>query len=641
MVVGPQSAIAVAPTSIVFFTGGASPAAQQVSITNSGGATLSGLSTAIQYTSGNGWLTATLSGTTAPSTLTLQANTAGLAVGTYSATVNILSPVAGNAPLPVPVTLTISSQPSIVASPNALTFTASVSSPPTQDITITNGGGGTLSGLTASVIFTTGSGWLTANLNTSAAPATVTVQAIRGALAAGTYTANVRIAAPGATNTPRDVPVTFTVTTPPTIVAAPTALTLTGSATQTVGITNSGGGTLSGLTTAVQYVSGSGWLSASLNLNSAPATMTVQTNATGLSPGTYTANIAVSSPVAGNSPLLIPVTLSVPVPTTIALSSTTATFSAGVGGAAPASQTIVVTNGGGGTLNGLSQSTSYTSGAGWLTATFNTTTAPATLTLTASQAGLSAGTYTATVNVLSPAATNSPRSITVTFNVLAPSITLSSSTGSLSLASGSGTTAGTVSVTNGGGGTLSGLSVSLVSSNAPGGSVITPTINTTTAPATVTFSATTGTAGAPVAPGTYTFTVRVASALATNSPRDITVTFTVLVSLANNIYSQLYPTYCASCHFGGAGSSVPALNSIAAFRANLIGVAGNGSRVNYPQLNSTPTRIVAGNPTQSYIMYQLNKSAGAHPMPTSVMTQVPLALRNLMSTWILQGANNN
>jgi len=47
VVVGPQSAIAVAPTSIVFFTGGASPAAQQVSITNSGGATLSGLSTAI------------------------------------------------------------------------------------------------------------------------------------------------------------------------------------------------------------------------------------------------------------------------------------------------------------------------------------------------------------------------------------------------------------------------------------------------------------------------------------------------------------------------------------------------------------------------------------------------------------------
>jgi hypothetical protein len=51
--------------------------------------------------------------------------------------------------------------------------------------------------------------------------------------------------------------------------------------------------------------------------------------------------------------------------------------------------------------------------------------------------------------------------------------------------------------------------------------------------------------------------------------------------------------------------------------------------------------IVAGDATQSYLMYQLNKSAGAYPMPTSAASQVSQGLRDLMVLWINQGANNN
>ena len=57
---------------------------------------------------------------------------------------------------------------------------------------------------------------------------------------------------------------------------------------------------------------------------------------------------------------------------------------------------------------------------GWLTASLGGTTAPATLTLNASFAGLTAGTYTATVPVTSAVASNSPQTVAVTFVVAPP-----------------------------------------------------------------------------------------------------------------------------------------------------------------------------------------------------------------------------
>lgn len=67
-------AITLDPTSVTFggAQGGANPPVQTVSITNGGGGTLSGLGTSISYGTGQGWLSASLSSTTAPSTLTAQ-----------------------------------------------------------------------------------------------------------------------------------------------------------------------------------------------------------------------------------------------------------------------------------------------------------------------------------------------------------------------------------------------------------------------------------------------------------------------------------------------------------------------------------------------------------------------------------------
>jgi hypothetical protein len=90
--------------------GGANPAAQTVAISNGGGLPLTGLAVgAISYGAGaSGWLQApTLSGTTAPATLTVQPLTGALAAGTYTATIQVTSGVAGNSPRTLTVTFTV------------------------------------------------------------------------------------------------------------------------------------------------------------------------------------------------------------------------------------------------------------------------------------------------------------------------------------------------------------------------------------------------------------------------------------------------------------------------------------------------------------------------------------------------------
>ena len=82
-------------------------------------------------------------------------------------------------------------------------------------------------------------------------------------------------------------------------------------AAKNVQVTNSGGGTLTGLAAAVSYGAGqaTGWLAASLNTATAPATLTLQPGLGSLAPGSYNATVSVSSSVAANSPQSISVTL--------------------------------------------------------------------------------------------------------------------------------------------------------------------------------------------------------------------------------------------------------------------------------------------------------------------------------------------
>jgi hypothetical protein len=102
------------------------------------------------------------------------------------------------------------------------------------------------------------------------------------------------------------------------------------------------------------------------------------------------------------------------------LSRTTVPLSTQAGQTSPTPETVAISNSGGLTLTGLTiGAITYTGGqSGWLQAALNTTTAPATLTLTPVTAGIfAAGSYSATVPITSSVASNSPLSISVPLTV--------------------------------------------------------------------------------------------------------------------------------------------------------------------------------------------------------------------------------
>jgi len=640
--------IVVAPTSLSFLSSPTtSPAPQTVVVTNGGGGALSGLSTSVQYAGTGGWLTVTLNTTTAPATLTVQPSHAGLSAGSYAATVRVNSAQASNSPVSIAVTYVVTQQPTIALSATTAAFTGVVgggggASPVL--VNITNSGGGSLASLSANISYSSGAGWLTATLSMTTAPATLTITPTTGGLPAGSYAATVRISAPGASNTPRDISVTLTVSAGPLLVVAPSSLSFTSSTTsspaaQLVAVTNGGGGALSGLSTSVQYAGTGGWLTATLNTSTAPATLTVQPSHAGLSAGSYTATIRVNSAQASNSPVSIAVTYVVATPPAIALSTTSAAFAAVSGAGNPAPALVSISNAGGGALTSLATSIAYASGSGWLTATLNTTTAPATLTLTPSAGALAAGTYSATVNVLSPVATNSPRSIAVTLNIASPTIGLSATSRAASAGQGNGNIAVTsVAVSNTGVGTLTGLSAALTYLSGPSTGWLTATLNSTTAPATLSLVPTAGTPAAPRALGTYTARVRITSPVAGNDPQDITITFTVGLSLANSGVFTAIGGACTACHVSGA--SPPNLSTAALWRSNLVDVDTKPTlRGTYPLAGTHLKRIVAGSATQSYLTYQLAGSVGAYRMPPLPTPLLSLTTRNLISNWINDGAH--
>lgn len=78
--------------------------------------------------------------------------------------------------------------PFISLSPTMLIFSSDGSAPPSQDVTVTNDGGGSLGALTTTVLPTSAT-WLTA----TAGSGTVTTSVDPGGLAAGTYTATVAV----------------------------------------------------------------------------------------------------------------------------------------------------------------------------------------------------------------------------------------------------------------------------------------------------------------------------------------------------------------------------------------------------------------------------------------------------------------
>ena len=150
-----------------------------------------------------------------------------------------------------------------------------------------------------------------------------------------------------------------------------------------------------------------------------PLSLSLQPNSASLAPGTYSATISIA-----NSPQTVSVTYALGHSASIVLGPPTAAFSTQQCAAAPARQSISITNGGDVPLTDLSLGTiSYSAGASnWLYARLVAGAAPSFLILEPSITGpvlLPVGDYTATVPVTSSVAGVAPASVTVTFH-LAP-----------------------------------------------------------------------------------------------------------------------------------------------------------------------------------------------------------------------------
>lgn len=328
-------------------------------------------------------------------------------------------------------------------------------------------------------------------------------------------------------------------------------------------------------------------------------------------------------------------------PPVMALSTTTIQFSGQAGQASPPAQTVQVTNSGGLSLTGLATGpVSYGPGAtAWLTAQFDTTAAPATLTLTALTFTLTmAGTYQATVPVISSVATNSPQNIAVTL-VVSPA---PPATYRMMIVSGDNqeTAAGTalaaspvIAVTDSFGNPVSGLPVTFTVV-AGGGNVTGATVNTDAAGHAAAGSWTVEAAGAVPNDGRFINLLQ-ASAVGAGS-----VTFSGYAYFTYD--THVHPIWaaqgCTGCH-GGLGGLFLDGTASATYTNEL-----------YDQATAcafTGRQVAPGGGTaaeaNSLLMLKLDHTAPAAcpgGMPSST-TLIPAATRDTIRAWIRAGAREN
>jgi hypothetical protein len=98
--------LTLSPTALSF-DAGSGTGEQTVTVKNTGEGTLGPVSTAVSYGTGSGWLTVSAEGAGNSQTLRVGVKLAGLAGGSYSATIQVTEPSAESSPRSVAVTLTV------------------------------------------------------------------------------------------------------------------------------------------------------------------------------------------------------------------------------------------------------------------------------------------------------------------------------------------------------------------------------------------------------------------------------------------------------------------------------------------------------------------------------------------------------
>lgn len=261
-------------------------------------------------TSGGSWLSVVPAASTASgvsTALTVTADPAQLASGTYQGTISLRTTI--GVLTQVAVTLNVASGGGLSVSPTTLAFTYTQGGalPGTQTIAVSGA-----PSFTAAAHTNDGGAWLKVAPASGSGNASLTVTADPTGLAAGVYGGSITVTP--ASGVAQTVTVTLTVSVVSGLTVAPNSLAFayrTGDVAptaQTLAVS-----ALGTPATFTATASSDGWLSVTPDAGSTPATLTVSVDPANLGAGNYTGSIVVSGG-SGSAPVTIAVTLSVTAP---------------------------------------------------------------------------------------------------------------------------------------------------------------------------------------------------------------------------------------------------------------------------------------------------------------------------------------
>ncbi len=304
------AATLVVPTNPVAFfyqQGGTLPGTQLVPIQSIGDV----LNFTATVASEGNWLRLRTGSGTTPGTVAVDVDPSGLAIGTYTGFLTISAQGASNNPQLLQVRLQILAGINVTVSTTQLDFVYRKGGPaaPPQEIRIDSSG----YSLDYTATVNSSLNWLSAIPTQGVTPAAITVRVNPDGLASGRYLATVVIAAASAMNSPLTVTVSLQVNQEQSLIVSTTPLVFTFDSPSSLALAQTllVGSNVAALGFTMAAASGASWLTIPTAAGTAPAVMQVRANPAGFAAGTYSSSVFVTSFGAVNSPVVVPVTMTI------------------------------------------------------------------------------------------------------------------------------------------------------------------------------------------------------------------------------------------------------------------------------------------------------------------------------------------
>jgi hypothetical protein len=363
-------------------------------------------------TKDKGWIGVTPTDGHAPGTLTISLDAHGLAPATYQGVVTVHAPGTEDSLATINVTFKVQ-RAGLIVLPGSVQHGTNVNSGEVfhDDLQISNSGSGVL-------VWTASKSkpWLALSAVAGTGPGTVSLTIRSAGLAAGTYTDEVVITAPGSEGSPARIPVTLSIFQPgltilPTAIRDSANLGDIAPRTDTLEVRNTGGGNMTWTVTKSKS-----FVSLSPTSGTAPRvdSVVVTFNPIGLALGSYKDTVVFRSPEATNSPVKIPVQLDIVRPM---LSVKPAAITDGTvpGDTKKRVHALAITNAGRGQLVWTAAADSP-----WIALSAVAGSVGDTIDVTLDPAGLLAGTHHGSIVVNSPGSLGSPATVNVTLSIASP-----------------------------------------------------------------------------------------------------------------------------------------------------------------------------------------------------------------------------